>query len=499
VGATDDSSYDQIPYSSLAFPQTHPDRLAAIARIFRLSPPKVATCRVLELGCAGGGNLVPMSVNLPAAEFVGVDTSTRQVAEARATIRALGVRNARVEPASILDIDESWGTFDYIICHGVFSWVDEAVQDRILEIADRNLAADGIAYVSYNTYPGWHMRDMVRQMMRYHAAQFAEPREQVEQARALLSFLASAVPDTGPYNQLLAAEADRASRAPDSYLFHEHLERTNLPIYFHQFIARAERVHLQYLAEAEVSGMLTTHFPAAVAETLERISPDLLHIEQYMDFIRNRQFRQTLLCHEAVRPVRALSPDVLHGLLLSSSAVAESPSVDLAAGTAVGFTNGKQRAEVTKPSTKAAMLILRESWPCAIETDVLTELALDRAAPHLGDAPADEARRGMLEDLFGGVMYGLVELHTEPPPCTNRVSDHPRAHPVAAYQAESGTLVVNAHHQMLDLDPFSIEVLRLSDGRRGHGEIADALGHEVESGRLEQALAGLVRNALLVE
>ena len=118
-----------------------------------------------------------------------------------------------------------------------------------------------MAYVSYNTYPGWHMREMVRHMMRYHAGQFADPREQVEQARALLTFLASASADTGPYGQLLTAEVERLGRAPDSYLFHEHLERTNLPIYFHQFIERAEHAGLQYLSEAVVSEMLTSHFP----------------------------------------------------------------------------------------------------------------------------------------------------------------------------------------------------------------------------------------------
>ena len=290
------TSYDAIPYQSAAFSQTHPDRLATLARMFGLSPPDVTACRVLELGCAGGGNLIPMAVNLPDSEFVGIDLSQRQVDEANDAVGALGLRNIRIEQASILDVDEGWGQFDYLLCHGVFSWVETAVQDKILQIASANLSPDGIAYISYNTYPGWHMRDMVRHMMRYHAGQFEEPAEQIEQARALLAFLASASQGSGPYGELLTREVDRLGRAEDSYLFHEHLEQTNTPLYFHQFVERAERAGLQYLSEASVSDMLTSRFPESVAATLERISPDILHLEQYMDFVRNRLFRQTLQC-----------------------------------------------------------------------------------------------------------------------------------------------------------------------------------------------------------
>ena len=91
-------------------------------------------------------------------------------------------------------------------------------------------------------------------------------------------------------------------------------------MYFHQFIERAEQAGLLYLSEASVSDMLTSHFPAEVAETLERISADILHLEQYMDFVRNRQFRQTLLVHAGSKPKRALTPAFLHGLLVSSAA-----------------------------------------------------------------------------------------------------------------------------------------------------------------------------------
>src|SRR5262249_12287881 len=146
---------------------------------------------------------------------------------------------------------------------------------------------------------------------------------QIEQARALLDFLKSAVDPSGPYGQTLGQEVERLQQNPDSYLYHEHLERTNAPLYFHQFIERAERAGLQYLSEADVSDMLTALMPSMTASTLERISPDILHLEQYMDFVRNRLFRQTLLCRAALRPKRALTPGILHGLFLSSPMTVE--------------------------------------------------------------------------------------------------------------------------------------------------------------------------------
>jgi methyltransferase-like protein/trans-aconitate methyltransferase len=480
-----------VPYRSLAFPQTHPDHLAAVARIFNLSPPDVGACRVLELGCASGGNLLPMAFNLPGSELVGVDSSRRQVDDANAARDALKLGNLRVECASLEQITPEWGTFDYIICHGVFSWVEPAVQDKILQIAAEQLTPQGIAYISYNTYPGWHLRESVREMMRYHAGQFSGAQEKVDQARALLKFLASATEQSGPYGQLLSAEVARLDRSPDSYLFHEHLERTNAPAYFHQFMERADRAGLQYLAEAAVTEMLTAHFPPHVAETIERISPDILHLEQYMDFVRNRQFRQTLLCRAGQHPRRALTPAILPGLLMSSAVVADATPIDLSPGATVTFADGSKRAQVSSAATKAAFAILAEHWPCAVEFDRLCDQALDRAAAFLDQAAADDTRAAMAADLFGAVMYGVINLHTRQVPCTNTVSERPRACAVAAFQARTSDVVVNAHHAMVQLEPPDLELLTLSDGRRGRDELLAASGAEsFEALRRHGLLAG---------
>jgi methyltransferase-like protein len=219
--------------------------------------------------------------------------------------------------------------------------------------------------------------------------------------------------------------------------------------------------------------------------------------------VRNRQFRQTLLCRAAARPRRSLTPDVLIGLSVSSAASADPAGIDFDDSVPLVFTNGRQRAEVRKPATKAALAALADAWPCAIDLEALCATALERAGPYGPPASDNEARAAMLEDLFGAVMYGLVNVHTLPPPCVNRPSTTPRAHPVAAFQAQSGPLVVNAHHQMLELDSSAHAVIMLADGKRTPAEMLDALSHRATADRLEladvdQALATLARHAVLV-
>ena len=103
------------------FLQTHPDQLAAVATLFGMRPQPPDRCRVLELGCAGGGNLIPMALALPESRFLGIDLSRRQISTGQALVRKLGLRNIGLQPLSVLDLDSRFGRFDYIICHGIYS------------------------------------------------------------------------------------------------------------------------------------------------------------------------------------------------------------------------------------------------------------------------------------------------------------------------------------------------------------------------------------------
>jgi len=150
--------HEEMPYESHPFRQTHPDRLATLSVLLGLEPPPLPSCRVLELGCASGGNLLPLAVAYPHAQFAGVDVSAVQIAQGQAAVDACGLGNVRLLTRSVTDIDERLGKFDYIIAHDLYSWVPNNVQDAILNVCSRNLTEQGVAYVSYNTLPGWRVR-----------------------------------------------------------------------------------------------------------------------------------------------------------------------------------------------------------------------------------------------------------------------------------------------------------------------------------------------------
>jgi len=354
-------SYDTFPYQSFSFPQSHPDRLATIGELFGMTPVPIARSRVLELGCASGGNLIPIAATLPEAEFVGVDLSPVQVRQGMADIDALGLTNIRMLATDIMDFGEEFGSFDYIIAHGVYSWVPNEVQERMLAICARQLSPSGIAYISYNTLPGWRMRAVVRDAMTYHTRRLVDPVQRVAQSRAMLEFLAESLKgDASPYGSVLKKEAEQLRTKDDYYILHDHLEAVNEPLYFHQFMERAGRHGLNYLGEADFVTMLGTEFAPPVTQTLASVAPDVQSREQYMDFLRARTFRQTLLVHKDVALTRKLSPLRVMALRVASFAKPVG-SPDLRADTAEIFgTPEKREIRVAARLPKAALLELAE-------------------------------------------------------------------------------------------------------------------------------------------
>ena len=467
------TTYDAIPYPSNPFRQTRPERLAAVAKLFGLEAPSTERCRVLEIGCSMGGNLIAMAQDHPGSRFVGIDASSRQIAEGWKMIDALGLKNIELKHLDLLEVAADFGEFDYIVSHGVYSWVPARVQAKMLEICQRHLSPKGVAYISYNTYPGWHIRGIVRDMMIYRGAQFAEPGARLEQAKALVAFVAEATKgaDT-PYQRLLQSELKHITQMEDYYLHHEHLEENNQPLYFYDFAAKLAVNGLQYLGDADFSTMVSTNFSPEVAKKLHELGAhDIVQMEQYMDFVRCRYFRKTLLCRSAVRLNRTLTPAVVRDLLLASDAASAGTTED----TETFRTGGGQSIRCRSPLTKAALRLLREEWPMPVAFRELFRRAGG------GDESAEEFLAG---EMLTCMAAGVVEWRLTPVRFTTTVEAKPAATPLARYQAERGYKVTNMRGETVTLDEMHRQTLRALDGTRDLAALTESLMGALSRGEL---------------
>jgi methyltransferase-like protein/trans-aconitate methyltransferase len=485
------SSYDEVPYVDACYAATHPDRLATLAAVHGLPAPPIERCRVLELGCARGGNLLPMALELPDASFVGVDLSARQVAEARESADALGLRNVAFHAMGLEEIDAAFGTFDYVVCHGVYSWVSEEVRVRILDICAKNLSPDGLAYVSYNTYPGWSLRGMVRDLVRFHAREEATPEGRVERARGFLEELAGhVVSQGGAYASVLKVEASRFREADDTYLLHEFFEDDNAPCFVHEFLRRAEGAGLEFVAEAQAAGLFHG-LPEAARGLVARWAGDVAAREQYLDLIVNRTFRRTVLRRAGGSRVAVPSSEAVEGLS-ARAVLAPAPDAretESPEGGAIEFVHPGRSGSIrtNDPALKAALLALYEARPAALPFATLWERVSESlsGSGHPWPRPPEETRAALGASLLRLFLADFVELHVRPPRPAPEAAERPLGSPLARRQAANGNLVTCLLRRQVELDELARAVLLELDGTRTEAEVLDSVVARVCSGALE--------------
>ena len=473
------SSYDQLPYAHAAFAWAHPDRLAVVGALHGIEPTPVERSAVLDLGCALGGNLIPMAAVLPDSRFLGVDLSAAQIEQGRTVVERLGLTNVQLRQQDLMDFGDRDGPFDYILCHGVYSWVPLAVQDRILSICKRSLAPRGLAMISYNVQPGWHFKGAVRDILRYGARGARGAAEQVARALEFLGFVArSAFEPDSPYGRTVRAAAESLATADPTYVFHEYLEDCNSPVSFEQFTGRAAAAGLRHVADASLadpSALLTDE----ARRELTASEQDVVRCEQTLDFLRRQSFRRAVLCHDALDVRRWPQPEALKDMLLVARA--EPIAAEPAAGpdAVEQFRNARGHTLSTAdPALKAALRLLCNARPRGV---AFAELVAHCTARSLAVAAPGG---GLARSLLGCAMASLVELHTHLPPIAGRPRERPQAAAVARWQAADGQLVVNLRHECYQLDALSRAVLAMLDGRRDRRAVADEIRTQLSSGRL---------------
>lgn len=498
-------AYDRLAYPGYAYPATHPARLEAVARLFGLRPTPAARSRVLELGCGDGGNLLSLAQALPGANLVGVDAAASAVERGNELARAAGLHNVELRCVDIEALPESselQGDFDYILSHGVYSWIPPRVRVALLASVRCHLGPMGVAYVSYNAYPGSYLRDMARDILGYHVRDIDDPERKLAAAQELMQTIV-AIEEPSPYAQVLRQHMERMLRYSSALLFHDDLAEISTPFYFHEFMEHAAHHRLAFLSEADLFESQMRDVPDSAGRLVADLPEDVVVREQYLDFFKNRMFRQTLLCHEQAPVSRALDEVEIECFWISSTARSQEGESDLEEeGRSSGETTRVRRdatpaaepdAETfatpegfsmttTEPLVIAVMHTLADAWPQSVDFPTLLATASVAAGAGGHESSRELVAARLCSVLLQAHLARIVVLQGCPPPLVNRVGECPTASPLARAQWAAGLPAVSSllHGNVRLEDDLESKLLPLLDGTHELSELARALAAPAE-------------------
>ena len=308
--------YADLGYLSQPFPYASAPFLESYARLLGLSPSPASTARILEIGSSYGGNLISQALFYPKATFTGIEIAPTQVSVGKTYIDQLGITNLALLEGDVNESHHHLGTYDYIIAHGFYSWVDEKTKDNFLRLCKEHLAENGILYMSYNTYPGWHKMDSVRALLEFANKDIdtLNHREKVRHGKTVASKLGALMLeyDTVKNQQASFLQSLRQTlQKQDCYVGHDHLEPVNTPVYFHQCMDHMAEHGFTYLCDCDLNLSFPDVYDEALRTKLQDLAPhDPLAREQYIDFMLNTAFRKSLFTHKGATPKRITETSV---------------------------------------------------------------------------------------------------------------------------------------------------------------------------------------------
>ena len=490
---TPPSAYDAVEYPSYSFPDTHPDRLAVMAALHGVAAAPPARCRVLEIGCSEGANLIPMACAMPGSEFAGFDLAGLPVARGRQQIRELGLNNIRLFQADLCDV-AGLGEYDYVIAHGLYAWIPDAVRDRLLALCADHLAPSGVAFVSYNALPGSHVRNLVRDAMVWRARDGGTPAEQIGRGLELLTLLITARPEGDAYRLLVEEHLAKLRKRTPETIYHDELAPSYQPVSVWDFVSHARTHGLDYLSESvlPVPSDPGLH-PELMKKVVETAGEDPAAQEQWLDFARMRMYRETLLVRggQLARPfpIRPqANPQALAGMRLASSAGSEAASDP---GARVYSLHGGMKVTSSQAAAIAVMERLIAAWPRTVDYAEIVRILGQNGVP-------EEPAASLLLQM---AIARMIELHVWEPAVANTVSERPRVPAAARQEARLRDHVATLWHGTVHMsDPLVRTLLLLLDGTRGRDDLLAQLGQSfpaVDSSELERGLDANLRYLML--
>jgi SAM-dependent methyltransferase len=483
--------------SPSAHSETHPDHLAAIALLHGFAPTPITTSRILEIHSGRAVYLASLSALLPHAQLVGVSFSRSDQEAGRAYLAELQLQNVELALGVLDDLDSSLQgleDFDFVVCHGLFSHLDEENQNRLLAQCGRLLSPRGIALISFNSEPGssnlWILREVAGSASRHAPDRSRSP---LEARRAIELFVRHLADCDADWARSLAEEGARVLQRDDQFLLLDILGPSSRPLFLREFLERVRRHGLRYLADARPGTWASAQRPP-VRGQLEAHSSDPLEREQYLDLLRNRRQRRAILVRaDAALVSDTPDPVALSFLRATPRLVPATRPVDLAPRFEVPFwpLEGGSPARIADPPIKAILAALVEKWPHSLPVAALPSLVAARLnQPGAPLYPADMPSWAPL--ILQAFTAGLISLHTSEPMLVSAPGERPTAIPPARLNALRQEPIENLWGRTVPIDPLDRLVLSLLDGTSDRAGLVDRLMRLDEArlqtpGRLQQS------------
>ncbi len=467
-------AYDSLPYSDSVFTQTHPDRLCSLARLFGLDAPDIENARVLELGCGNAMNIISQAYHLPNAKFVGIDLAKSHIDYAKNSAEELNLSNIEFYQKDLMDMSvDDFGKFDYIIAHGLISWIPDFVKEKTYSLFKELLNENGVGYISYNVYPGWSYRQMMRGITRIHTRNIDNPVQKIEAARNFVTMLRDNTAE-GVYNSVISNELSEYYKYHTSVIYHDNLAEINEPYYFHEFAEKLEENDLQFVAESQLFTMSIYNYPPTPKEIINS-QKDIVWQEQYKDFLTGRPFRQSIICHKKHSLNHTPEIDKFENFYVAGAISTVSEEPEIHTEKIEKFTGLKnQGAEINHPLTKAALYYLGQIWGNSI---LFSEL-FDEARKILEEKGVDyenwDEQIQIAKTIVSQIILNLelVEIHTYKTEVKDESIDKPLLNNFARWQLTKGQSILGKYERVIKANnPILKKLVTLLDGNHTEEDI----------------------------
>lgn len=473
------NSYNELAYTPQAYRETAVERLELIAKIRGLEPASSANSNILELGCGQGMNLIPMAFRNPQSQFLGIDFSENQINFAKKFISELGLNNIDFQCQDIFDF-EAQGQYDFVVAHGVLSWIPRHQQQELLSLVSKLLSPDGVGYVSYNCFPGWYGKKILRDFVLAKNSKLPSAEaDLVEVFKQIESYIQSTSKTNPALSAQLKYDFEDMKRRPRAYLLHDEFELESHALYFSEFRRFLEAEKLFYAGDTLQDGDLLEAYSSEMRRALaaEKLSADLFKLEEISDFYRNRRFRRSIFSKKKAETpsIESLSQFYVRSKLKAidgESSIFQHPTYGNIEVQFSVLIEALQRLEVAGPAG-LSMKSLLETY-------------------------SEASHRDLLDRILYFFRLDLLELWPSVLQCSAfKAEQNPKVSDLVLHQAKHKIWLTGATHESVAVDETACEFIEKLDGKHSVEDLVKQMtGHGEEA--ITQTLKSFGDFALLI-